>query len=654
MRGTMTGKILEQHLVSGRLAAGEEVALRIDQTLLQDATGTMACMEFEALGLDRVRADLALQYVDHNLLQFDHRNADDHLFLQGCAARYGLQYSRAGNGICHQVHTERFARPGATLLGADSHTPTSGACGSVAIGAGGLEVALAMAGYPFETPTPTVVGVFLENRLPPWVASKDLILWLIRKYTVKGGLNRVFEFTGPGVATLPVTQRATVCNMITELGGTTAVFPSDEQTRRFLRRQRREDQWVELGPDPDARYDEEVQVDLAALEPLIARPHQPDNVVPVEQVAGTQVFQVCFGSSVNSWYEDLAIPAAVMRGRHLPPHTAGTISPGSRQILTTITTSGVLEDLERAGLRILEPACGPCVGIGQAPPTGKASVRTFNRNFKGRSGTVDDQVYLASPATTAATGLAGAITDPRSLGDFPEVDDPDPVVDDFMILPPPPPEQAERIEIIRGPNIRTPPIPPPLPDGFQGQVLIVLPDNISTGSMAPDGAIVMADRSNVEAIARYTFMKEDPEFVQRARDWGGGFVVAGENYGQGSSREHAALAPLALGIRCVLAQGFARIHRRNLIAQGLVPLYIDKATHDRLEVGDRLSIPGIREAVAGGDQEVEVRVEDGDGFTAKLDLSPRERKVALAGGVLNQLKDLEERGGPKDAEEVAR
>src|SRR5918999_1460401 len=338
MRGTMTGKILSEHLVSGRLEAGQEIALRIDQTLLQDATGTMACMEFEALGLDRVRVDLAVQYVDHNMLGFDHRNADDHLFLQGCAARYGLHFSRAGNGICHQVHTERFARPGATVLGADSHTPTSGACGSLAIGAGGLEVALAMAGYPFQTPTPTVVGVHLEGSLPPWVASKDLILWLIRRYTVKGGLNRIFEFTGPGVAALPVTQRATVCNMITELGGTTAIFPSDDQTRRFLARQRREDQWVELGPDPDAAYDERGHLDL------------------------------------------------------------GTLSPGSRQILTTITTSGVLEDLERAGLRILEPACGPCVGIGQAPPTGKASVRTFNRNFKGRSGTVDDQVYLASPA----------------------------------------------------------------------------------------------------------------------------------------------------------------------------------------------------------------------------------------------------------------
>jgi aconitate hydratase len=619
MRGTMTGKVLEEHLVSGRLEAGEEIALRIDQTLLQDATGTMACMEFEALGLDRVRVDLAVQYIDHNMLGFDHRNADDHLFLQGCAARYGLHYSRAGNGICHQVHTERFARPGATLLGADSHTPTSGACGSLAIGAGGLEVALAMAGHPFQTPTPIVVGVHLEGELPPWVASKDLILWLIRRYTVKGGLNRIFEFTGPGVAGLPVTRRATVCNMITELGGTTAIFPSDDQTRRFLARQRREDQWVELGPDADASYDEEVHLDLSTLEPLIAKPHQPD----------------------NAWYEDLAIPAAVMRGQHLPPTTVGTVSPGSRQILTTITTSGVLEDLELAGLRILEPACGPCVGIGQAPPSGKASVRTFNRNFKGRSGTVDDQVYLASPATTAATGLQGRITDPRTLGDPPEVGDPDPLVDDFMLLAPPPPEEAERIEIIRGPNIKQPPIPPPLPEGATGRVLIVLGDNISTGSMAPDGAIVMADRSNVAAIAEYTFMKEDPGFVGRARDWEGGFIVAGENYGQGSSREHAALAPLALGVRCVLAQGFARIHRRNLIAQGLVPLIVDKQAHDRLEVGDRLAIGGLRGAVERGAGQVEVLVEGKDGFRAALDLSPRERRLVLAGGVLNQLREQE-------------
>jgi aconitate hydratase len=637
MQGTMTEKILDVHLVEGRLAAGEEIALAIDQTLLQDATGTMACMEFEALGLDGVKVDLAMQYVDHNMLQFDHRNADDHLFLQTFAARYGIRFSRAGNGICHQVHTERFARPGATLLGADSHTPTSGACGSIAIGAGGLEVALAMAGHPFRMPTPTVVGVHLDGELPPWVASKDLILWLIRRYTVKGGLNRIFEFTGPGAAGMSLTQRATVCNMITELGGTTAIFPSDEQTRRFLREQRREDQWVELAPDADAAYDEEVEVDLSSLEPLIAKPSQPDNVVPVEQVAGTPVFQVCFGSSVNSWYEDLAISAAVLDGHHLPPTTVGTVSPGSRQILTTITTSGILEKLERSGVRILEPACGPCVGIGQAPPTGKASVRTFNRNFKGRSGTVDDQVYLASPATTAATGLRGEITDPRTLGDPPAIEVPEPVVDDFMILDPAPPEARERIEIIRGPNIKRPPIPTPLPEDMTGQVLIVLPDNISTGSMAPDGAIVMADRSNVAAIAEYTFMKEDREFVERAKGWGGGFIVAGENYGQGSSREHAALAPLQLGVRCVLAQGFARIHRRNLIAQGLVPLYIDAATRDRLEVGDRLAIHGLTGAVRSGAGDVEVTVEGKQPFCASMDLSPREREIVLAGGVLNQL-----------------
>jgi aconitate hydratase len=642
MRGTMTAKILEQHLVDGRLEPREEISLSIDQALLQDATGTMACLELEALGVDRVRTDLAVVYVDHNMLQFDHRNADDHLFLQTFAARHGMKLSRPGNGICHQVHTERFARPGATLLGADSHTPTSGSCGSLAIGAGGLEVALAMAGYPFQLPTPIVVGVHLEGRLAPWVASKDLILELLRRCTVKGGLNRVFEFTGPGVASLPVTQRATVCNMITELGATTAIFPSDQQTRRFLERQRRGDQWVELGPEPDASYDEEIHVDLSSLEPLIAQPHSPDNVVPLEQVAGTPVYQVCFGSSVNSWYEDLAIAASVLRGGRLPPTTVATLSPGSRQILRAITASGVLADLEAAGVRVLEPACGPCVGMGQAPPSGKASVRTFNRNFKGRSGTVDDQVYLCSPATAAATALAGAIADPRTLGEPAAISEPDPPVDDSMILDPPPPEEAERVEIIRGPNIKPPPIPPPLPDAFAGRVLIVLPDNVSTGSMAPDGALVMADRSNVAALAESTFIKEDPEFVRRAKEWQGGFIVAGDNYGQGSSREHAALAPLALGVRAVLAVGFARIHRRNLIAQGLLPLLIDQQVRDRLQVGDQLEIPRLREAVAGGAEEVEVQVEGAEGFVARVELSPRERATVLAGGLLNQLREREE------------
>ncbi|HEV3397843.1 MAG TPA: aconitate hydratase, partial [Actinomycetes bacterium] len=542
----------------------------------------------------------------------------------------------------HYVHLERFAKPYATLVGADSHTTTAGALGSFALGIGGMDAAVAMAGFPFELQCPAVVRVVLENELPPWVSAKDVILELLRRLTVKGGINKAFEFDGPGVATLNATERATICNMILELGATAGIFPADEQCRQFLEYQERPQDYRELLPDPGAAYDEEMVIDLARLEPLIAKPSNPDNVVPVREVAGTKVAQVCVGSSVNSSYEDLAIPSLVVKGGGVHPDLDMTVSPGSRQIFRTIAQTGVLQDYIVAGARILEPACGPCVGIGQAPPTGKASVRTFNRNFKGRSGTVDDQVYLASPATTAATGLHGRITDPRTLGDPPRVDDPDPVVDDFMLLSPPPPEEAERIEIIRGPNIKEPPIPPPLPDEFTGRVLIVLPDNVSTGSMAPDGAIVMADRSNVPAIAEYTFMKEDAGFVQRAKDWQGGFIVGGDNYGQGSSREHAALAPLALGIRCVLAQGFARIHRRNLIAQGLLPLTIDQQTHDRLEVGDQLSVPGLQEAVEGGSGAVEVRVEGKDGFTAAMDLSPRERNIVLAGGVLNQLREQEE------------
>ena len=540
MQGTMTGKILSEHLVSGRLEAGEEVGLRIDQTLLQDATGTMACMEFEALGLDRVRVDLAVQYVDHNMLGFDHRNADDHLFLQGCAARYGLWYSRAGNGICHQVHTERFARPGATLLGADSHTPTSGACGSIAIGAGGLEVALAMAGHPFQTPTPIVVGVRLEGELPPWVASKDLILWLIREYTVKGGLNRIFEFTGPGVATLPVTQRATVCNMITELGGTTAIFPSDEQTRRFLARQRREDQWVELGPDEDASYDEEVHVDLGSLEPLIAKPHQPDNVVPVEEVAGTPVFQVCFGSSVNSWYEDLAIPAAVLAGEHLPPTTVGTVSPGSRQILTTITTSGCWRAWSG-------PACASW-----SRHVGRASASASPADRQGQRPHLQPQLQgpFGHGRRPGLPGLPGDHGGHRAAR--PDHRPPHPRRPAAGRRPRPGGRRlhAAGAPAARGGAGRDHPRPQhqgaadpaaaargvhrPGPDRPGRQHL-----HRVDGSRRGDRHGRPVQRA---AIAEYTFMKEDAGFVRRAKDWQGGFIVGGDNYGQGSSREHAALA----------------------------------------------------------------------------------------------------------------
>lgn len=630
-------KIISEHLVSGEMKPGEEIGIRIDQVLLQDATGTMAAMEFEMLGLDRIRVPFAIVYIDHNMLQIDYRNPDDHRFLRTFAARYGLHYSRPGNGICHQVHTERFAQPGLTLLGADSHTTTGGAVGSLAIGAGGMEVAVAMGGYPYEMPMPKIVGVWLEGQLSPWVTPKDVILEMLRRLTVSGGLNKIYEFRGPGVATIPVTGRATICNMILELGATAGIFPSDERTREFLALQQREHQWKPLGPDPDATYDEEMVIDLSSIEPLIAKPHSPDNVVPVREVAGTPVAQVCIGSSVNSWYEDLAIPAAILKGQRLPPGLVMTVSPGSRQILDTIAATSVLRTLIQAGARLLEPACGPCVGMGQAPPSGAVSVRTFNRNFKGRSGTIDDLVYLCSPATAGATALRGVITDPRELGEAPVIGEYRPVVDDSFIDPPPPPEEAQRIEVVRGPNIKPPPPPQPLPEALEGHVLIVLGDNISTGSMAPDGAIVMADRSNLEAMSAFVFMKEDPEFVRRARQLGGGFVVAGNNYGQGSSREHAVLAPKFLGVKAVLAKSFARIHRRNLIALGLVPLLISDELYGRARIGDTWRLPDLRAALQEGRTEIPVETPEGR-FVVRHDLSPRERAIVLAGGVLNYLR----------------
>lgn len=633
-------KIISEHLVSGEMKPGEEIGIRIDQVLLQDATGTMAAMEFEMLGLDRIRVPFAIVYIDHNMLQIDYRNPDDHRFLRTFAARYGLHYSRPGNGICHQVHTERFAQPGLTLLGADSHTTTGGAVGSLAIGAGGMEVAVAMGGYPYEMPMPKIVGVWLEGQLSPWVTPKDVILEMLRRLTVSGGLNKIYEFRGPGVATIPVTGRATICNMILELGATAGIFPSDERTREFLALQQREHQWKPLGPDPDATYDEEMVIDLSSIEPLIAKPHSPDNVVPVREVAGTPVAQVCIGSSVNSWYEDLAIPAAILKGQRLPPGLVMTVSPGSRQILDTIAATSVLRTLIQAGARLLEPACGPCVGMGQAPPSGAVSVRTFNRNFKGRSGTIDDLVYLCSPATAGATALRGVITDPRELGEAPVIGEYRPVVDDSFIDPPPPPEEAQRIEVVRGPNIKPPPPPQPLPEALEGHVLTVLGDNISTGSMAPDGAIVMADRSNLEAMSAFVFMKEDPEFVRRARQLGGGFVVAGNNYGQGSSREHAVLAPKFLGVKAVLAKSFARIHRRNLIALGLVPLLISDELYGRARIGDTWRLPDLRAALQEGRTEIPVETPEGR-FVVRHDLSPRERAIVLAGGVLNYLRGQE-------------
>jgi aconitate hydratase len=504
-----------------------------------------------------------------------------------------------------------------------------------------LDAAMALAGYPFELVTPKVVKVQLEGRLSPWVEGKDVILEMLRRIGVKGGLGKIYEFSGPGLANLPVTARATICNMIAELGATSGIFPSDELTRDFLRRQQREDHWVELKADEGAEYDEEMVIQLDKVEPLIARPHNPDNVVPVGEMAGTEVAQVCVGSCVNSWYPDLALAAEILsRGGGVHPNVTMTVSPGSRQILDTITRSGVLEKLIRAGARILEPACGPCVGMGQAPPEGAASIRTFNRNFRGRSGTVRDAVYLCSPATAAAAAVRGEIADPRELGEYPEIEEAAPVVNDRMILAPLSESEAEGAEIMRGRNILPPPAQSPLPASLEGKVLIVLPDNISTGSMAPDGAMVMADRSNVPALAEHCFAKEDAEFAARAKAWGGGFIVGGQNYGQGSSREHAALAPKQLGVRAVFARSFARIHRRNLIAQGLVPLVISEEAYRLAGMGSEWELPEIGRELAAGRPEITLVI-NGRKFQLAHDFTAREREMLLAGGALAWIRQQE-------------
>jgi aconitate hydratase len=639
MAQNIVEKVLQEHLISGTLAPGEPISYRMDQVLLQDATGTMAWMEFEQLGKDRVEIPLVVQYVDHNMIQLDFKNPDDHFFLQTCAARYGAVFSRPGNGISHYVHLERFDVPWATLVGSDSHTTTAGAVGMFALGIGGMDAAVAMAGHPFELTYPSVVRVVLENKLSPWVSAKDVILEMLRRLTVKGGINKAYAFDGDGVETLSVTERATICNMILELGSTAGIFPADERTREFLEEQQRADDFRELLPDPGATYQEEMVIDLASLEPLIAKPRNPDNVVPVREVAGTKVAQVCVGSSVNSSYEDLAIPAFIVKeGGGVNPWLDMTVSPGSRQVLNAIASTRVLSDYIAAGARLLEPACGPCVGMGQAPPSGQPSVRTMNRNFQGRSGTEDDFVYLASPATAGATALKGEITDPRDLGmDPPAIDAPKPVTDDSLLISPPPAENATQVQIMRGPNIKPPPIPPDLPESLAGRVLIVLPDNISTGSMSPDGVIVMAERSNIPAIAEYCFRKEDPGFVNRAKEWGGGFIVAGDNYGQGSSREHAALAPLQLGVRAVFAKGFHRIHRRNLINNGIIPMLIDAEVYDQALLGQDWHLPKVRSEIGAGSDVVTVQVEDRT-LTVRNDLNDHEREQLLAGGLLRYLK----------------
>jgi aconitate hydratase len=652
MADNLVTKILKDHMENGNVEPGEEVSLSIDQCLLQDATGTMASLQFEQMGRDRVQVPLAVQYIDHNVIQLDHKNPDDHLFLQGVAAKYGMHYSKPGNGICHYLHVERFAKPGATMVGADSHTTSSGAVGSIAIGVGGLDVALVLGGQPFSTGFPTVIGVELTGELQDWVTPKDVILELLRRRGVAGATNSIFEFYGPGVATIPVTGRTTICNMSIETGATTAIFPSDDRTREWLEAQQRPDDFVELGADDGAEYDEYEHIALDELEPLIAKPHSPGNVVPVSEVAGTKVSQVCIGSSVNSGFEDLAVAAAVLRNKSVGTDLVMTVTPGSRQILNSIAETGVYADLVRAGARMLEPICGPCVGMGYAPPSDAVSVRTFNRNFPGRSGTQSDQVYLTSPTVAAATALYGVITDPRELGEYPDLPEAPmyPAVDDGQILAPAPEDEADKVEIHRGPNIHEPPEADELPEEFTGTVVIVLPDDISTGDLTPDGVEVMAFRSNVPELAKYTLRRFDSEFPEKAQKMAPGIIVGGDNYGQGSSREHAALAPLHLGIRAVIAKSFARIHRRNLISQGILALlFKNEADYDKFEEGQELTLPDIREHLENGDTELPAQL-DGMEITLLAEFSQRERDMALSGGFRRQLRQQQEESAPEGGE----
>ncbi len=638
MGKNLTRKILEEHLIIGEMIAGKEIAIRIDQTLTQDATGTMSYLQFEAMGVPRVKTKLSVSYVDHNTLQTGFENADDHTFLQSVAAKYGIYFSRPGNGICHQVHRERFAVPGQTLLGSDSHTPTAGGLGMIAIGAGGLDVAAAMAGQPYYTRMPKVVLIKLTGKLQPWVGGKDVILEVLRLLTVKGGVGKIMEYGGPGVDGLSVDERFTITNMGAELGATTSIFPSDERTREFMEAQGRGDQWVPFAADPDAEYDEVVEINLDELEPLIAQPHSPDNVVKVRDIEGIKVDQVAIGSCTNSSFRELMTVAAVLKGKTVHPETSLLISPGSRQVYTMIAREGALADLIASGVRMLESACGPCIGMGHAPRWGGVSVRTFNRNFPGRSGTPNANVYLCGPEVAAAAAIFGVLTDPRKLGEPIEIKNPEKfLVDDTMIIPP---NGGADVEIYRGPNIKPLPMNAPMADTITGKVLLVVGDNISTDHIMPAGAKVLPLRSNIPAISEFVFAGVDPTFPARAREAGQSIVIGGENYGQGSSREHAALAPMYLGVKAVIVKSFARIHRENLINFGILPLtFANPEDYDKIKQEDELEIPNARKAIETGETFVTVvNRRTGEEIQARHDLTKRQIDNMLAGGMLNYIR----------------
>ena len=637
MAKNLTHKILQAHLIEGRLIPGEEIAIKIDHTLLQDATGTMAMLEFESLGIDSVKVELAAQYVDHNLLQTDNRNADDHIFLQTACARYGIHFSPPGNGVSHQVHMERFGIPGKTLLGADSHTPGAAGASMLGIGAGGLDVALAMAGLPYYLPCPRVLGIKLTGELPDWVSAKDVILEMLRRHDVKGCVGKIIEYYGPGVNCLSATDRETIGNMGTELGATTTIFPSDENTRAYLEAQGRAAAWRELSADEGAGYDEYDEINLSEVEPLIACPSSPGNVVPVREVAGLKVDQVIAGSSANSSFRDLMVVAKIMEGRHCHPNTSLHINPGSRQVLENVAEQGGVLFLLKAGARTHESGCLGCIGMGQAPGTGQISLRTFPRNFPGRSGTKDDKVYLCSPETAGAAALKGVVTDPRELSkemDYPRIKDPEKyLVDESSIIFPS--EQLRKTEVIRGPNIKPLPEMTPLAETLDAEVLIKVGDNISTDTIMPAGNKVLPFRSNIEAISEFVYYQIDPDFHSKCKQKGSIVVIGGENYGQGSSREHAALAPRYLGVRAKIAKSFARIHKANLCNFGIIPLiFKDPADYDRITQDSKVVFPNVRTRLEKGEKEIPVQA-DGTTVVALLDVSDRQRSFLIAGGALN-------------------
>jgi len=638
--------ILAKHVEVGdsKLIPGNEIGIRIDRTLTQDATGTMAYLQFEAMGLDKVKTELSVSVVDHNMLQSDFKNADDHLYLQSVAAKYGILFSRPGNGICHQVFLERFSKPGATLIGSDSHTPTSGGVGMISIGAGGLDVAVAMGGGLFYITVPKIMGIKLTGKLRDFVSAKDVILEVLRRIGVKGGRGYILEYFGPGLKSLSVTERATITNMGTETGATTSIFPSDEITKEFFKLQQREDDWISIPVGQEEDFDEVIEIDLNKLEPMIAKPHSPGNVVPLSELEGKPVDQVAIGSCTNSSIKDMAMVAALLKGKTVHSRTTLGISPGSRQVLQYLAKKGMLTDIISSGGRILESGCGPCIGMGFAPPSGSVSIRTFNRNFRGRSGTIDSEAYLVSPEVAVAAAIYGKITDPRKLGAYPKIEMPTSInIDDSMILEPS--DHPEDIEIIRGPNIQPLPQAIPLPEKLPKlNALIKVEDDITTDHIMPAGAEILPLRSNLPKISEFVFSQVDTTFATRAlesKEAGGGIIIAGENYGQGSSREHAALAPMYLGIRVVAVKSFARIHKANLVNVGILPVeFVDSDGFDKIDAGDSLEIAGIRTALEKGENSLVIRnTTKNIDIPVTYELSERERKIMLAGGLLNYTKE---------------